>query len=226
MKVLSAEAIKKLLKQGAAQEITIPEDAFISRKAEEFIRENGIRVNRETSGENNEEKPEHMTSLNAKELVVKTHPRIIFRGKLDTFQAEILRLQILAEQNRDDELLSNLEELLGFCRKLLSAEVLDKPTGEILLLGMNEAELRAVSHHPKEFTGIGHVAPEYRMGEICIELNLLRAKSRELELAGIQAFYTKDKTQRDDILKALNRLSSAIYIIYCRRLSKTNWGKL
>ena len=39
-----------------------------------------------------EEKPEHMTHLNGDTLVPKTHPRILFRGKLDTLEAELLLL--------------------------------------------------------------------------------------------------------------------------------------
>ena len=33
------------------------------------------------------EKPEHMTHLNAQVLVRKTHPRILFRGKMDLLEA-------------------------------------------------------------------------------------------------------------------------------------------
>ena len=36
------------------------------------------------------EKPEHMTHLNGDFLVVKDHPRIIFRGKLDTLESELI----------------------------------------------------------------------------------------------------------------------------------------
>ena len=93
-------------------------------------------------------------------------------------------------------------------------------------IGMKEDELRSVSHHPKTYIGVGHVPPDFHMGEICIELNLLRAKSRELEIAGVQASYTKNRAERNDILTALNQLSSAIYILYCRYLSKRNWGQL
>ena len=34
-----------------------------------------------------EEKPEHMTHLHSDLLVPKTHPRILFRGKMDTLEA-------------------------------------------------------------------------------------------------------------------------------------------
>ena len=40
-----------------------------------------------------EEKPEQMTHLNGEVLVPKTHPRIEFRGKMDTLEAELLLCQ-------------------------------------------------------------------------------------------------------------------------------------
>ena len=43
-----------------------------------------------------EEKPEHMTHLNGELLVPKTHPRILFRGKMDTLEAELLLCQLTA----------------------------------------------------------------------------------------------------------------------------------
>lgn len=165
-------------------------------------------------------KPEHLTNLDSKELVVKDHPRIILRGKMDSFQAELLRLQVLADKKHKIRLLDQLGELLDYSRSILSAEVLSKELGEIGLFGMDQQELRYVSQHPKEYYGVGHIPPEYGMGEICVELNALRAKSREVELAAIQAFCAGGKVERNDILRALNRLSSAIYIVYCQYLSE------
>ena len=41
------------------------------------------------------EKPENMTHLNGDVLVPKTHPRIAFRGAMDTLEAELLLCQLL-----------------------------------------------------------------------------------------------------------------------------------
>ncbi|MCI9598605.1 MAG: cobalamin adenosyltransferase [Firmicutes bacterium] len=166
-------------------------------------------------------KPEHLTNLDSKELVVKDHPRIILRGKLDSFQAELLRLQVLADDKHKIRLLNQLGELLDYSRNILAAEVLSKELEEISLFGMDQQELRYVSQHPKEYYGVGHIPPEYDMGQICVELNALRTKSREVELAAIQAFCKGGKVERNDILRALNRLSSAIYIVYCQYLSES-----
>ena len=43
-----------------------------------------------------EEKPEHMTHLNGEILVPKSHPRILFRGKLDTLESELILCQLAA----------------------------------------------------------------------------------------------------------------------------------
>ena len=45
-------------------------------------------------------------------------------------------------------------------------------------------------------------------------LNLLRTVIREAEVAGAQAFIDKDfSVSRGDVLQALNRLSSAVYVL-------------
>ena len=54
------------------------------------------------------------------------------------------------------------------------------------------------------------------MGRLAARLNLLRARTREAELAAERAFA---EGEREDILKAMNSLSSAVYILFCRLLA-------
>ena len=49
--------------------------------------------------------------------------------------------------------------------------------------------------------------------ETVIDINCLRALSRECEVAAVDAFYKEGKTERVDMLKALNRLSSILYLM-------------
>ena len=84
---------------------------------------------------------------------------------------------------------------------------------------MDSAGLRYESHHIKEIYGIPHPMPEYRMGRICIGLNELRTFVRETELAAARAFQSGDTCTRPDIVEAMNRLSSVIYILFCRQLT-------
>lgn len=214
MRVLSKDKLICMLERGESI-VRISADTLVTKSAQEYIDKNNILIERSRV-----EKPEHMTYLDAENHVVKNHPRIVLRGKLDTFQAKILELQVLADSTGNRYLVERLEEILEYSRKILAAEVTGNALDEVMLFGLDEKELRYKSQHPKEFFGVGHVAPTYKMGRECVLLNSLRTMSREVEIAGINAFCQKNKVQREDILQALNRLSSGIYILYCELLSK------
>lgn len=166
-----------------------------------------------------EEKPEHMTHLYANVLVAKNHPRILFRGKLDSLEAMIIELQVLAQQERKEKLVGDLGEVLSYVRQTLSCEVKNQELGDKTILGLDETALRQMSHHPKEQLGIGHLLPDYTLGALCAKLNSLRTQSREAEIAAVNAFCTGENIQREDILQGMNRLSSAIYILMLRLAS-------
>ena len=172
------------------------------------------------TGEELHEKPEEMTHLRGNLLVPKTHPQIAFRGKLDTLMAQFLHTEALAAEKGEEGVLSDLEELLAYVRSILAAEVKDEPLGEMRLLGLDSAGIRHTSHFVKQAFGIDHPIPDYRMGMLCMELNFLRTQVRETELFAARAFETADHScSRKDIIEGLNRLSSCIYIIFCRKLS-------
>lgn len=163
-------------------------------------------------------KPEDMTHLRGNLLVPKTHLRIKFRGRLDSLMAQLMEVQLVAQEEQLPQIAEDLEELMGYIRKILAAEVRDEPLEEIVLLGMDSAQLRHTSHHVKEILGIDHPIPSYRMGHMCVSLNRLRTQIREVELAAVRAFQNEDGG-RPDIVEGLNRLSSCVYIIFCRKLS-------
>ena len=158
------------------------------------------------------EKTENMTHLNGSTLVSKSHPRIILRGKLDFLQAKIIEVQIVALKSNKMGIVSELDETLEFVRQVLAHEVKEKPFGPVSLFGLSDEELRERSHNPKKYYGTGHITPTYQMGEIVAALNILRTHVREVELLLVSVF----EDQRMDLVRALNRLSSAIYIIMCR----------
>lgn len=165
-------------------------------------------------------KPEEMTHLRGNLLVSKTHPRIVFRGKLDSLTALLIEVQLVASETGDEHVAEELEELLGYVRCILASEVKDTPLPDILLLGLDADGLRYASHQVKETLGIDHPVPCYRQGRLCAALNRLRTQVREAELAAAQAF-TDDTgiCRRVDIVQALNRLSSCVYIMFCRKLA-------
>ncbi|QOT00181.1 cobalamin adenosyltransferase [Brevibacterium sp. JNUCC-42] len=169
-----------------------------------------------------EHKPEHMTHLYGNLLVYKDHPRITFRGKLDSLEAKILQAQITGVKVGMPKLVADLEEVLLFVRNILRCEVLGERLTNIQLLDMTPEEIREQSHHPKKYFGLDHFKPSYEMGEMVIALNSLRTFTRETELLAYQAFKQEHgSVEREDIIQALNRLSSLFWILMFRvRLDK------
>ena len=58
------------------------------------------------------------------------------------------------------------------------------------------------------------MVPDEKQGMQVALLNLLRAQIREAELYAAQIYITRDfRVKRPDIMQALNRLSSAVYVL-------------
>lgn len=171
------------------------------------------------TGEWYAEKPEYMTHLRDNILVAKNHPRILLRGKFDSLEALIMQTQATALKEGYQAIARDLDEIMSFVQILLACEVKEEPVPEIKLLGMNSQRLRYVSHHLTEEFGIQHSVPHYSMGEVCIALNSLRTFIRETELAAVTAFTNDGKVICSDIIEALNRLSSCVYIIFCKKVA-------
>ena len=158
------------------------------------------------------EKPEHLTHLEGNVLVAKDHPRIVFRGAVDGLQAEILLCQM-----EIPELRKELGELLELARRIIRCDVLEEPLGEETLCGLTEGELRSHSHRPQDFYGQPHFMPEWDDGAEMLELNRLRCRVRDTERAAVAAFRDENgNPTRVDILRALNRMSSMVYILMIR----------
>lgn len=165
------------------------------------------------------EKPEEMTHLRGNLLVKKTHPRIAFRGQLDSLEAALLEAQWLAHRENAPGVRDDLGEVLDHVRRVLGAEVKNQPLEESPLMGMDQAALRRTSHDVRGSFGIDHPIPSWEMGELALRLNTLRTRVREAELAAAAAFEAPGEAPREDILREMNRLSSAVYIILCKLLS-------
>ncbi len=152
------------------------------------------------------EKPEHLTHLHGHILVPKTHPRIAFRGAIDSLEAELLLCDC-------PKFTKELSEILDLSRQLIRCEVLDQPLELPRLCGLTEAELRARSHRPQDYYGQPHFMPEPTDRPDVLRLNKCRCAARQAELAAAQAFTDAGGCTRPDILQALNRMSSMIYIL-------------
>ena len=154
-----------------------------------------------------EEKPEHMTHLNGQLLVPKTHPRIAFRGAMDTLEAELL----LAQQQTGE---IRLGEILELARILLRCDVLEEPVPDKDLCGLSQDQLRLRSHFPQKYYGQPHFMPSAEDSRTVLLLNRVRCFARAAELAAIHAFTDREgNPTRVDILRALNRMSSMLYLL-------------
>lgn len=161
-----------------------------------------------------EEKPEHMTHLNAEVLVSKLHPRIAFRGALDTLESELILAQLAVEKSMAGE----LEQILELTRQIVRCDVLEQPLTVDRLCGLTEQEQRQRSHRPQEYYGQPHFMPRAGDGPAMARLNRARCAAREAELKAMAAFTDREgNPTRQDILRCMNRLSSMIYILMIRQ---------
>jgi ethanolamine utilization cobalamin adenosyltransferase len=147
----------------------------------------------------------------------------------------ILEAQLLGEEKGNRTFVDDLQEVLEFTRSLLSAEYKCTPLGEFKVLGFSSQDLREQSHHPEKYFRHGHLLMHHFMGALSLRLNLLRTAARETEIAAVTLLldtsYLQDtpdspntpestKRCREDIVEALNRLSSLFYILIYKYLPK------
>ncbi|MEI0487394.1 ethanolamine utilization protein [Brachyspira intermedia] len=154
-------------------------------------------------------KPENYTHLYNNVLVEKNHSRIMFRGKLDSMLALIVDIQYEFKERHEDKLLEYLKKYQKLIHTILYSEVSNKGLEFDTIFGLTEEEIRKISHHPKEYFGCDHIFVNYNMPYTVIKLNLIRTAVREAELIAYNAL----KNEREDLIKLLNRMSSAIYIL-------------
>lgn len=222
--------------------LSVSENAIITPAAWQFINDRGIKVvsnsglewknpalggkTRNLALQINGPKPEELTDLGNGCLVPKTHPRIALRGQLDLLQCQIIHAQMEFAQADETQLVKDLEEIAGWARRIMSAEVKGENFEFGKLLGLSAGEIRERSHHPGKYYSVSHMLPDYRHGTVVSRLNLLRSQTRVCELAAAQCFVNPSgEAERKDILCALNRLSSLFYILACRQLAKNQLEK-
>lgn len=245
MKVLTEADLRRERLQVGRREYRVDPDVFVTPSAREYLRdcrvelivnseetgipktEDGVMTRDEpvgrdrgvcyvdaVTGEEYMTKPEGMTHIRGRLLVRKTHPRIRFRGKLDALQAQVVLLQARFPEQR--RLCEDLDDVRQYISAILGAEVKDSPPGDLRLFGLEAEEIREMSHNVRKYFGMEHQIPRASMGAAALELNLLRTKVREAELDAAEAFQDGDELE---IIRHLNRLSSGIYILFCRMIS-------
>jgi len=162
-----------------------------------------------------EQKTELLTLLDDTILVPKTHPRIRLRGKLDTLIAQTVLVQTLFDLPHRYPLLHKLlADLRSYMGNILRCEVTGEALSPLSMGELNDETIHTLSHQPLKYLGHDHILPEQEHGTNVASLNLIRALVREVELEACSVFI--DDTfglTREDIVKGLNRLSSALYVL-------------
>lgn len=245
MRVVTEADLRDLYKQSEFTSFRLPAGTRLTPSAQQFLSDRRIEVLTDSpekpepakgkqvsgphggagytvlaTGEKLAEKPEHMTHIRGKSLVPKNHPRIKFRGKLDSLEALLICAVLEAEGQGYRELAGDLGDLLEYTRRMMSAEVKEEPLAPLNYQGLSPAEIRDHSHHPGKYYGVAHIFPQPAQGRLMAQLNLLRTQCRELELAAMDAFLDQPGGEgRPDIIQSLNRMSSLVYIMMVQVIS-------
>lgn len=145
-------------------------------------------------------------------------------GLVCELQAYVLDAQQAAIGEGLGDIASDLGDILDWLRRLLAAEVTGTPVPALVVGGLSADELQKLSHNTKKFLNVGWIMPDASMGPTVVKLNLLRAFSRDVEIAAVDAHGDDthmSPTDRDAMIHGLNRISSAIHALVCKRLNRT-----
>ena len=239
MQLINENEVKKLISEKSIPpkgELTVTENQLFTPSAIEYLNDKNIKIVKKDLSEEASQsqsktyetvfggimtnKPEHMTHLFGNTLVFKDHPVIKYRGALDGLESEIIYAQTVILKNGYSEIVNELDEIIRLVRLMIKVEITGEKLNNFTVLGLTDSELREHSHHSTKYYGISHFLPSYKQGEVAALINRLRTMTRKTELIAYDAFKNADKSvTRNDILKALNRLSSAFWVMLCRYLS-------
>lgn len=228
MELLTREDVRRMSDNGTRGPVVVNKDQKLTPGARDWLAAHKIQAvfpqgrddpaaphsakYRTLFGATLNEKPEHMTHLKGNILVRKDHPRIAFRGMIDALEGELM----LAQQASRDypALVKELGEALDLVRRLIRCDVLDEPVGELNLCGYDAGQLREYSHYPDKYLGQPHFLPAYTDGPALLAVNKVRTLVRQTELSAYAAFKdVEGNVTREDIILALNRLSSLMWIM-------------
>ena len=228
MELLTREDVRRMSDNGTRGPVVVNRDQKLTPGARDWLAAHKIQAvfpqgrddpaapaaakYRTLFGASLNEKPEHMTHLKGNILVRKDHPRIAFRGMIDALEGEILLAQQASKAH--SALVKELEEALALVRRLIRCDVLDEPVGELHLCGYDAGQLREYSHYPDKYLGQPHFLPAYTDGPALLAVNKVRTLVRQTELSAYAAFKdVEGNVTRGDIILALNRLSSLMWIL-------------
>lgn len=96
-----------------------------------------------------------------------------------------------------------------------------EPLGCQAIVGLSDEDLHRLSHQPLRYLDHDHLVPEASHGRDAALLNLLRTKVRgNRNRSGAGLYHRSFEVLRPDILQALNRLSSTVYVMMILSVTK------
>ena len=228
MELLTREDVRRMSDNGTRGPVVVNKDQKLTPGARDWLAAHKIQAvfpqgrddpavpnsakYRTLFGATLNEKPEHMTHLKGNILVRKDHPRIAFRGMIDALEGEIMLAQQASQAY--PTLVKELGEALALVRRLIRCDVLDEPVGELRLCGYDAGQLREYSHYPDKYLGQPHFLPACTDGPALLAVNKVRTLVRQTELSAYAAYKdVEGNVTRGDIILALNRLSSLMWIM-------------
>lgn len=160
-------------------------------------------------------KPDALTHLDSQTLVPKNDPRIRLRGKLDSAIAYAVWAQAeLDPRERESILAGWLADVRSGLGNVLRAEVTGEYLAPVRMGDLDEEAIHRLSHDPLHYFGHDHIVPEASQGTTLARLNLLRVQIREAEVAAADVYIDREfNVLRPDLMQALNRLGSAVYVL-------------
>lgn len=149
------------------------------------------------------------TYLDAETLVHKSHPRIELRGRMDTLiaAAVVVQTQFDPKNRLPETIKTGVADMKNWLWHMLCSELSCQPLPALTVCNMTPSVLQAVCLDPMQHLGQGHVVPDAGLGPNVALLNWFRAQVRELEVLLAKT------SERDDLLEAANRLSTAAYVM-------------
>jgi ethanolamine utilization cobalamin adenosyltransferase len=155
--------------------------------------------------------------------VPKSHPRIRLRGLIDSLHALVGMAQHRAGALQHSWLEEELGKLGAHCRELVSAEYNERRVQPLSLDGLSAVELHAASHDPASF-GVEHLLLDGHSPELLHWLNIIRARSREVELAAYEAFPYSSQDFESSLIEALNVFSCGAYYLQLKIAATSRQG--
>ncbi len=224
MRIYTESELRELYQKSPFTFFELPPGSRLTPAAAQFLSERKIAVRTSSSdqqvyrllatGKKLDQKPEHLTHLGGTTLVPKNHPRIRFRGKLDSVEALLIEVILTAEEEGYPGLSRDLTLVLEYARQMMRAEVKEEPLSPVVFQGWSHQEIRDRSHHPQRYYGISFFEPKPEHGKMMAKLNVLRTQVRELEVIAQDAFCRSPaQVEREDLLLAVNRMSSLIHVL-------------